>query len=165
MRDEIVHKVKANTDGAAVNANSACGGLFRNSFGDFIFGFAENLGNNNASFAEVSGALRAIEIAQQYNWNHLWLETDSSLAVKAFNNLASIPWSLHNRWFSCRAYIRQIHFLITYVYREANSYADLSANEGVFVDGYQTFFDPPQNLFPNVLSNKLDKPNFRFTHF
>ncbi|XP_058742495.1 uncharacterized protein LOC131614988 [Vicia villosa] len=130
--------VKANTDGAAVNVNSACG---------------------------VSGALRAIEIAQQYNWNHLWLETDSSLVVKAFNNLASIPWSLQNRWFNCRAYIRQIHFLITHVYREANSCADLLANEGLFVDGYQAFIDLPQNLTSSVLSNKLGKPNFRFTHF
>ncbi|XP_058753249.1 uncharacterized protein LOC131626447 [Vicia villosa] len=89
--------VKVNTDGAANNVSSACGGIFRSSTCDFIVGFSENLGLHNAFYAEISGAMRAIEVAQQHQWQHLWLETDLTPVVKAFNNQASIPWILRNR--------------------------------------------------------------------
>lgn len=59
--------VKFNTNGATNNSSSACGGIFRSSSGDFIVGFLENLGKHNAFFAELSGALRAIEVAQLHH--------------------------------------------------------------------------------------------------
>jgi hypothetical protein len=34
----------------------------------------------------MCGAMRAIETAYQKNLMHLWLESDSSLVVAAFNN-------------------------------------------------------------------------------
>ncbi|XP_058764318.1 uncharacterized protein LOC131637728 [Vicia villosa] len=55
--------VKANTDREANNITSACGGIFRSSTSDFIVGFVENLGLHNAFYAEISGAMRAIEVA------------------------------------------------------------------------------------------------------
>ncbi|XP_058784766.1 uncharacterized protein LOC131659617 [Vicia villosa] len=155
--------VKANTDGAANNVTSACGGIFRNSTGDFIVDFSENLGPHNTFYAEIFGAMRAIEVAQQHQWQHLWLETDSSLVVKAFKNQASIPWYLRNRWHNCQAYTRQILFLVTHVYREANPCANLLANEGLSVDDYQSFISIPQSILSSVISNKLGRPNFRIS--
>jgi hypothetical protein len=67
--------MKCNTDGAATTTTAAYGGIFRNHLADFIGGFAENIGKNSAFFAELLGAIKAIEIAYQNNWHNLWLET------------------------------------------------------------------------------------------
>jgi hypothetical protein len=85
--------IKGNTDGAANSSIAAYGGLFRNHLADFMGGFAENIGNKSAFFAELSGAIKAIEIAYENHWLNFWLETDSVLVVKAFSNLSLIPWS------------------------------------------------------------------------
>jgi ribonuclease HI len=53
--------------------------LFRDCSGDYIGGFADNLGMASSIFAELMGAIHAIEIAQSKGWNSLWLETDSNL--------------------------------------------------------------------------------------
>jgi hypothetical protein len=98
-----INWIKCNTDGAATNGNSACGGIFRNQMVEFLGGFAENTGNNNAFFAELSGVLRAIELAHQNQWLNLWLETDSILVVKAFKSHSLIPWPLRIWWINCQA--------------------------------------------------------------
>ncbi|MCH84126.1 ribonuclease H protein [Trifolium medium] len=55
--------IKCNIDGAAKGypGFAACGGLYRNKYGDFIGGFADNLGIASSIYAE--GAIHAIEIA------------------------------------------------------------------------------------------------------
>jgi ribonuclease HI len=73
-------------------------------------GFAENIGNKSAFFAELSGAIKAIEIAYENHWLNFWLETDSVLVVKAFSNLSLIPWSLRNRWMNCLLMTRSMIF-------------------------------------------------------
>jgi len=60
--------MKCNTNGYANNSTSACGGIFRNYKAYFVFCFAENTGAGNAFHAELSGAMRAIEIAASRNW-------------------------------------------------------------------------------------------------
>ncbi|CAJ2678215.1 unnamed protein product [Trifolium pratense] len=71
--------VKCNSDGAALGTPglASCGGLFRNSSAEFLGAFAENLGVNNALYAELVGAMKAIEIAFSRQWYNLWLESDS----------------------------------------------------------------------------------------
>jgi ribonuclease HI len=53
--------------------------LFRDCSGDYIGGFADNLGMASSIFTELMGAIHAIEISQSKGWNSLWLETDSNL--------------------------------------------------------------------------------------
>jgi hypothetical protein len=93
--------IKCNIDGASC-ANSglaSCGGVFRDHNSDFLCAFAEPLGIATSFFAELSGALKAIEIAFSNNWNHLWLKTDSMLVVNAFKNQNKIvSWPLRNSW-------------------------------------------------------------------
>jgi hypothetical protein len=38
-----------------------------------VYGFAEPLGVTTAYVAQMCGAMRAIEIAFQNNWNNLWI--------------------------------------------------------------------------------------------
>lgn len=51
--------------------------------------------------AELS-VMRATEIAFQRNWKNMWVESDSSLVVMAFNNDSMIPCDLRNRWLNCK---------------------------------------------------------------
>ena len=68
--------VKCNIDGSSTSNSSACGGIFRNHDSNLLLCFAENTGACNAFHAELLGAMRAIELAKQYNWNNLWLKCD-----------------------------------------------------------------------------------------
>jgi ribonuclease HI len=130
----LFHWYKCNTDGAS-NGNpgpASCGGVFRDHNSDFVFAFAEPLGVCSSYFAELSGALRAIEIAFERNWLNLWLESDSTLVVSAFTNPnKSVAWPLRNRWKNVLFMISQMNFIVTNTYREGNIVADLIANFGL----------------------------------
>jgi ribonuclease HI len=76
--------LKCNTDGAFNSVNAACGGVFRNHQADFVIAFAEKIRFQSSLIAELSGVMRAIEMAFEHNWLNLWIKTDSRLAVLAF---------------------------------------------------------------------------------
>jgi len=107
--------IKCNTDGSSNLQSSSCGGIFRNKDTDFLLCFAENTGQESAFFAELSGAMRAIELAKQYNWQSLWLESNSALVVDAFKNKSQVPWKLRNIWDNCILATRTMNFIISHV--------------------------------------------------
>jgi hypothetical protein len=59
--------IKCKTNGSTTGNHSSCGGIFRNSNLDFLLCFGENTGLGNALHAEISGAMRAIELAESHN--------------------------------------------------------------------------------------------------
>ena len=59
-------------------AKAACGGIFRSSEGFTRGCFAHYLSTDSAFIAKIYGVILAIEIAHSNNWQHIWLETDSS---------------------------------------------------------------------------------------
>jgi hypothetical protein len=59
---------KCNIDGACSQGKASCSDIFRNHDADFMFYFAEPLGNTSSYLAELCDAMRAIEIAYQLNW-------------------------------------------------------------------------------------------------
>ncbi|GAU50302.1 hypothetical protein TSUD_409180 [Trifolium subterraneum] len=63
----IANWVKCNLDGASNLTSSSYGGIFGNSDVDLLGCFAENTGLGPAFSAELTGALRAIEIAANNN--------------------------------------------------------------------------------------------------
>jgi len=116
----VFHWTKCNTDETGTSTSSSYGGIFRNKDANFLLCFSENLGPGNAFFAELSGAMRAIELAKQYNWFDLWLETDSELVVKAFSNHKLVPCNLRNKWRNCILILSSVNFVVSHVYREEN---------------------------------------------
>jgi ribonuclease HI len=155
--------IKCNTDGSSTSSASACAGIFRNSDSDFIGGFAENVGLQNAFFAELAGVFRAIELADLHHWYNLWIETDSLLVVKAFKSDVNIPWSLRNRWFNCQLILRNMNFLITHIYREGNECADTLANIGLTLVNYTFWNEAPVEIVASLFRNKLGLPCYRFS--
>ncbi|KAK2364401.1 hypothetical protein QL285_089276 [Trifolium repens] len=160
----LFHWYKCNTDGAS-NGNpgpASCGGVFRDHNSDFVFAFAEPLGVCSSYFAELSGALRAIEIAFERNWLNLWLESDSTLVVSAFTNpKKSVAWPLRNRWKNVLFMISQMNFIVTHTYREGNMVADLIANFGLSAPHLTSWESAPMFISDALEKNKLGMPCFR----
>ncbi|CAJ2662070.1 unnamed protein product [Trifolium pratense] len=157
--------VKCNTDGAFNAATSACGGLFRNSDAAFLCGFAVNTDNASSAFsAELCGAMQAIEIAAFKNWNNLWLETDSTLVVKAFKSSSLVPWALRNRWLNCLLLTQSMNFVVSHVFREGNFCADSLAHIGLTLDRLTIWNDVPLVIKDSFEANRLGKPFFRVVH-
>jgi ribonuclease HI len=161
----ILNWTKCNIDGAATSTTSSCGGIFRNHLADFIGCFAERLTLCSAFFAEVSGALRALELASQNNWTNLWIETDSALLVLAFKSSSMIPWSLRNRWNNALLKSKNMNLLVTHIYREGNVCADRLANIGLNLVNFTFWNSLPIALCSNFNRDKLGLPSYRFTSF
>ncbi|XP_058782945.1 uncharacterized protein LOC131657578 [Vicia villosa] len=102
--------IKCNCDGSLANSASGCGGIFRDSLGNFVLAFAEPVAELNSLDAEFSAVFRAIEIARDRAWLKLWIECDSLIVVQAFSKEVLIPWQFRDR--------------------EGNSCADFFANLG-----------------------------------
>jgi ribonuclease HI len=161
----MLNWLKCNIDGAS-NGNpgiAACGGIFRNYDADFIYGFAEPLGTTSSFVAELSGALRAIEIALHRNWTHLWIESDSSSVVAAFKNPdKQVAYNLRNRWKNALVMLSQMNCVITHIYREGNQVADLLANFGLSIPSFAFWTETPLFIREPFDKNKLGIPSFRF---
>jgi ribonuclease HI len=157
----IFNWIKCNTDGASNNISSSCGGVFRNHSADLVACFAENLPHCSSLIAELSGAMRAIEIASHNNWHNLWLETDSSLVVFAKSSKI-VPWSLKNRWLNCQRLISSMNFIVTHLFREGNDAADCLANLGLYLTEFLYLLDAPLCINSSLARNKLGMPCFRF---
>jgi ribonuclease HI len=159
--------LKCNIDGAS-NGNpdpAACGGIFRKHDASFLSCFAEPLGNVSSFHAEICGALRAIELACQNNWSDLWLETDSSLLVLAFQKPTLVPWQLRNRWNNMQVMLRDMCCIMTHIYREGNQVADCLANHGLTLQHLCIWNDTPDFINDYYVRNLLGMPSFRYISF
>lgn len=86
--------VKCNSD-AASKGNpgwSACGGIFRDYMAAALGCFAANLGVSSSLYAELIGAILAVEHAHLRSRKNLWLECDSQFVVAAFKLNLVVPW-------------------------------------------------------------------------
>ncbi|KAK2430924.1 hypothetical protein QL285_029213 [Trifolium repens] len=156
--------LKCNIDGASCGnpGIAACGGIFRDHNADFVYGFAEPLGTCSAYVAEMRGFMRAIEIAFHKQWNHLWIESDSSTVVSAFINPDhQVAWSLRTRWHNALFMARHMHVIVTHIYREGNQVADLLANHGLTFPSIVYLEDIPLFAKDCYDRNKNGLPSFR----
>lgn len=156
--------IKCNTDGAANTTTSSCGGIFRDSNANILSCFAENLGGGSAYHSELSAIMRATEIAFSRGWRNVWIETDSSLVVMAFNKDSMIPCGFRNRWRNCKHLLYKMNFLVTHVYREGNRCADKLASIGLDLHGITIWLCLPEFLISLFLLDKQGMPNFRVSH-
>jgi ribonuclease HI len=156
--------IKCNIDGASSGNPeiASCGGVFRNNSAEFVFGFVEPLGFNSSYFAELCGAMKAIEIAYQNNWHNIWIETDSTLVVLAFQKLDKpVPWMISNRWKNVLQMANSMNCMVTHTFRERNQVADLLAKHGLSIVSLASWFVAPVFILDSLNQNKLGRPCFR----
>jgi ribonuclease HI len=142
-----------NTDGASRgDVTAGCGGLIRNSEGQWLGGFSRNLGCCSAYLAELWGVYDGLCLARNIGVQKVKLHVDSSVVVQTLNNSTGgsiVGWRL----------IQEIRRLLTldwevkvsHSYREANTCADALANMGCDHDQGLRVYD----LCPTGLSSLL----------
>lgn len=117
--------IKLNFDGCSKGnpGNAGGGGLFRNSFGDWISGFVVNIGSCTAAEAELWAVLFGLVIAQDRGFQSLILEVDSPLVVQWLTSTNSYEGQYLVQ--ACHRLMRKIRCLqVKHVYREGNKAAD-----------------------------------------
>ncbi|MCH81151.1 putative non-LTR retroelement reverse transcriptase, partial [Trifolium medium] len=150
--------VKLNTDGACIERSvAACGGVLRNSQGEWIGGFSKFLGTCSAYVAELWGLLEGLKYTWKLGFRKVELNVDSVAVVKVIKEGGTAS----NMGYSLVKEIRRhISFgwevKISQSYREANRCADALANMGYSLDGNIVFFEVcPSQLVQLVVSDAL----------
>lgn len=79
--------IKCNVDGSAPEDKaSGCGGVFRDSTGSWLYGFARSFDRCTSSAAELSAIDTALDVARDRGFQRLILETDSLTVANVVNN-------------------------------------------------------------------------------
>lgn len=156
--------VKLNTDGSVKGSCRAAGagGALRDCHGNWIAGFAKNLGTMNSFQAELwavrQGLLLAIDL------NHLFLEIDmdAKSVVDILSSNLNHSHTNANLVAHCRSLIQQLNGVkISHIYREANSVADQLAKYGADMSTEILLFDQP----PVFVSSLVAKDVAGFCYF
>jgi ribonuclease HI len=82
---------KVNTDGSAIGQDTACGAIFRDSSGAYKGGFSNKLEFSSVLHVELMAIILAIETAFSKGWMHLWMESDSQVAIRASKDHSIVP--------------------------------------------------------------------------
>ncbi|KAL6209952.1 hypothetical protein ACLB2K_020891 [Fragaria x ananassa] len=129
--------IKLNTDGAWKSSSNKAdyGGVFCDYSGKVMGAFSSNLDIPSSVAAEVMVVIKAIELASEREWKHIWLEVDSELVLSFLRSSTLVPWQLNVEWRNCLYQISQINFYSSHIFREGNKVADALVNEGIKSSG------------------------------
>ncbi|GLT84950.1 hypothetical protein SLE2022_031560 [Rubroshorea leprosula] len=95
-------------------------GVIRDNNGDWVIGYAKNLGFGSNSDAEFWGTKLGLELALRLGFRKLEIEADSSLAINVINGIF-IPNAAHKPLITCfRSLIPKFdEVMLTHIYCEA----------------------------------------------
>ncbi|WJX23235.1 hypothetical protein P8452_12461 [Trifolium repens] len=143
--------VKLNCDGAYKESLdlAGCGGLIRDSGGQWLIGYARKIGMCDALHAEMWGMYEGLKIARSKGFSHLIVESDSKLLVDMVTNNCKINGATP-------VLIRRIrdlinlpwHVQINHTLREGNRCADWLASYSLTKDSFVSIVVevPPREL-------------------
>jgi ribonuclease HI len=150
---------KVNTDGSLVDSGSTCGAIFRDKFGTYMGGFSCKLAYNTVLHAELMAIILAIEHALARGWLHIWVESDSQVAIRATKDNSIVPWDLRNRWSNC--FSHHMCILFSHIFREGNCCADKLANHGHLIPGFLWWDSLPLFVRDDFLRDRFGLVNYR----
>jgi hypothetical protein len=146
----IEDALKMQTRGATLGSPGPTfsAGAFRNHHASFIGCFTVNIGIDIVFHAGFPAVMFAIEIAHNRSWRHLWwLETDSMLLMQAYESATMVPWKLRNRCNNCMVRLKDIQFILSYIYREGNCLVDKLASLGLSSIGFSWYIVLPCSVY------------------
>ncbi|XP_021827477.1 uncharacterized protein LOC110768097 [Prunus avium] len=150
---------KLNVDGSRRCASGSIGaeGVIRNSLGDWVSGFAVNLGKGQILEAEVWGLFFGLQIAIAKGIRRLSVEMDAATAVllvQQHSRLGSHP--LASLIARCCAMVRQIGVCyVSHIYRERNAVVDCLAKWSHNLDLGLCVLDAAPSWLGSVLVDDL----------
>lgn len=119
--------VKINFDGSLDphTKRAGCGGVVRDSSGNWLYGFTNNIGSCAPDQAEAWGLLRSIQAAVHMGYRNIIVEGDSKEVIDAMSNSSNTTSSIGNILKACRQELRQIEtWKLELIPREINTVAD-----------------------------------------
>lgn len=155
---------KLNTDGSVKgpHKNTGAGGVIRDSDGNWVIGFAKNLGLMTIFQAELWALYQGLELAIELNITDLEIDIDAKSVVEAVLNNDFQGGLNLNLISKCRLLIGRFrHVKLSHIYREANSVADHLAKYGADCCNNFARFDRP----PDFVSTSVIKDVAGFVHF
>lgn len=139
-------------------------GIFSEGNLDHMASFVHFIGNGIALLAKLTTILIAIEQVWKRNWKKLWLETDSTLVVKAFKDHSIILWSIRTSWLNCVHITNSMELLVSHIFREGNVCAISLARISFMSKSCSWFNSIHEDLDNNYLLDKLGVPRFRVSN-
>ncbi|CAL8992017.1 unnamed protein product, partial [Prunus brigantina] len=126
----------------------AAGGVLRDSSGQWMRGFAVNLGVGQVLEAELWGIYLGLKLAWDIGCSAVVFESDSATAVHLLNKNVEDLHHLATMLWGCKDYINKNWVCsIHHVYRECNMVGDKLAELGSCLElGLSTFQDPPDSI-------------------
>ncbi|KAM5585441.1 hypothetical protein ABKV19_004703 [Rosa sericea] len=156
---------KLNVDGTK-HKGIGGGGVIRNEYGQWVGGFAANIGKGKVIDAELSALHTGLEYAWNSGWFPLEVETDAIKTVQFMVNEIEVDHS-HPQFDlirSCQALLNQNwRYSLRHVYREQNCVADSLARHGLTMEpGCHYFTDPPPHCIPLLAEDQsgFTRPRF-----
>ncbi|PNX58030.1 ribonuclease H [Trifolium pratense] len=157
--------VKLNTDGAYKDKQVAgCGGVIRGSQGEWIGGFAKNVGLCSAFIAELWGVLEGLRYVHRLGFKKVELNIDSEAVVRVIQNRRSNS-SMGSSVMKQIWRFMEMDWIIeiSHVYREANKCADAMANIGCCLDYEVVYYNAcPSQLAETYAADLLGITTPRF---
>lgn len=120
-RPPAIGWLKCNTHGSFSTYFASYGGLFRNSSGDFVFGFDDKLDCSSSIQVELLGVTKAIDFASSFDWNNICLEINSSFVLLTIHDPKVVPWNVGTICLNCLVKIRLLRFHILIFTKKGNS--------------------------------------------
>ncbi|KAK9912978.1 hypothetical protein M0R45_036807 [Rubus argutus] len=141
---------KLNVDGSLHKGLGimCAGGVIRNDKGEWMNDFAANLGSGQVLEAELWGLIKGMDLAWNCGYRSLEIEMDSLVAVHLVLSPIDNSHPLFSLVVNCQELLeRDWRVILTHVYRERNSVADMMASLGHCCDhGCRTFTSPPSEV-------------------
>ncbi|KAK9921201.1 hypothetical protein M0R45_029722 [Rubus argutus] len=138
---------KLNVDGSLHKGLGimCAGGVIRNDKGEWMNGFVANLGSGQVLEAELWGLIKSMDLAWNCGYRSLEIEMDSLVAVQLVLSPVDNIHPLFSLVANCQDLLeRDWNVILTHVYRECNSVADMMASLGhCFDHGCRIFTSPP----------------------
>ncbi|OMO81979.1 hypothetical protein CCACVL1_12120 [Corchorus capsularis] len=133
------------------------GGTIRDDQGNWIVGYARNIGDATSLQAEFWGLRDGLRLAFTKGIQNLDVNVDASLVINLIENADISIHPLGNIISDCRSLMQNFHNVkISHCYREGNMAADALANKGRMLDEHFVVFnDIPDFIYDFVMADYL----------
>ncbi|GLT63483.1 hypothetical protein SLA2020_360450 [Shorea laevis] len=121
---------------------SGTGGVLRDEYGNWIVGFAKNLGHGSNNAAEFWGIKTGLRIALERGFTKVEVKSDSLFAVSTLNNKYVANRSHSSIVTLCRSLIRWFEkIVLQHAFREANEFTHTLAKHGTIMEEPSVVYD------------------------
>ncbi|KAK2455055.1 hypothetical protein QL285_002543 [Trifolium repens] len=102
--------------------------------------------------------IHAMKFAHRNSWHNLWIESDSTAALRTFSNGTVVPWDLRNRWSNCLH--PGLHIAISQIYHKGNCFGlGLELAQSILCSTHRAMsFSPPVFELPARIQYATSTP-------